>query len=89
MEMASHIEELEPPEYRPKDTKRVSEALDAVMSAWSGGDGEKVTDELQSLGEAIQALPATDETGHLMDHFVEFVEFMGYEIQSGADEDDD
>lgn len=88
-EMASHIEELGPPEYRPKDTKRVSDALDTAMTAWADGDEEKVTDELQILGEAIQVLPDTEETDHLMDHFVELVELMGYEFQPDSDEDDD
>lgn len=88
-EMTSHIGDLRPPEYRPNESKRVSDALDAAMTAWADGDEEKVADELQTLGEAIQVLPETEETDHLMDHFVELVELMGYEIQSDSEEDDD
>ncbi|MEX0796110.1 MAG: serine/threonine-protein kinase [Acidimicrobiia bacterium] len=88
-EMAIHVEELDPPEYRSKDIKRVSDALDAVMSTWADGDEEELTDQLQNLGEAIQDLPDTEETDHLMDHFVELVELMGFELRANSDEDDD
>lgn len=88
-EMAAHVEELDPPEYRPKDMKRVSDALDAVMAKWADGDEKKLTEELENLGKAIQDLPDTEETHHLMDHFVELVELMGFEVQPRSDEDDD
>lgn len=88
-EIAAHLEELDPPEFHPKDVKRTSDALDAVMQEWANGDEEKVAEALQNLGEAIQKLPDSEDTDHLIDHFVELAELMGFEVQSGSDEDDD
>ncbi len=88
-EMTAHVEELDPPEYRPKDTKRVSDALDAVMTKLAYGDEEKLTEELERLGKAIKDLPDTEETDHLMDHFVELAELTGFDVQSGSNDDDD
>ncbi len=88
-QFAAHIENLKPPEYRPSDVKDVSNALAAVMEEWVNGDEDDLREELQNLGEAIQELPDSEETDHLMDHFVELVESMGFEFQTGSDEEDD
>lgn len=86
-EIAAHLEELHPPEYHPKDVKRVSDALDAVMKEWADGDEEELTEEMENLGEAIQKLPDSEDTDHLIDHFVELAELMGVEVRSGSNDD--
>lgn len=88
-QIVAHLEELEPPEFRPKDVKDVTNALDSVMEAWADGDGEVVREALENLGRALQSLPDTEQTDHLMDHFVELAELMGFEIQTDDDEEDD
>jgi hypothetical protein len=87
-EIAAHLEELDPPGYHPKDVKRVFDALDAVMKEWADDDEEEeLTDALERMGEAIQNLPDSEDTDHLMDHFVEIAELMGLEVRSGSDDD--
>jgi serine/threonine-protein kinase len=87
-EIAAHLEELDPPGYHPKDVKRVFDALDAVMKEWADDDEEEeLTDALEKMGEAIQNLPDSEDTDHLMDHFVEIAELMGLEVRSGSDDD--
>lgn len=86
-EIAAHLEELHPSEFHPKDVKRVSDALDAVMKEWADGDEEELTDALEKLGETLQALPDSEDTDHLMDHFVEIAELMGFDVRSHSDDD--
>lgn len=88
-EIEAHLVELTPPDFRPKDVKRVENALAAVMDAWAAGDEEEIANELEAMGEAILQLPETEATNHLMDHFVELAALMGFDVQSEGGEEDD
>ncbi len=52
--------------YRPKGVEDVSDALDAFMEEWADNDEEELRDALENLGEAIQELPVTGHTNHLI-----------------------
>jgi hypothetical protein len=57
------------------------------MKEWADGDEEELTDALEKLGETLQDLPDSEDTDHLMDHFVEIAELMGFDVRSHSDDD--
>ena len=87
-ELEAHIAELSPPTYLPPDIKEISETLDAVMAAWAADDQKSLKKELERLGNQIQGLPETEEAGHLMDHFIELADLMGFDVKRGGGGDD-
>lgn len=87
-ELEAHIAELSPPTYLPPDIKEISETLDAVMVAWAADDQKTLKKELERLGNQIQGLADTEEAGHLMDHFIELADLMGFDVKRGGGDDD-
>lgn len=81
-EIATHLGELSPPTFKPKDVKQVREKLDDLMKTWREGDADKIDERLKKLGEAVDDLAESSEQSHLHDHVVELAGLMGVDFES-------
>lgn len=86
-EIAGLLATLEPPKFKPKDVRRVEDALQAVMREWERGDDEDLIDELEETFDAVGRLENSPEREAAMEMLIHLAELMGFEVEQRSDND--
>ncbi len=73
---------LRPPEFKPKEVRKVEEALVELMEAWSDGDREDIAEELRSTNKAASGLPKSSEREEVLQMVSDLAEIMGFRLQN-------
>jgi serine/threonine protein kinase len=85
-EIRAHLEDLNPPEFKPKEVGEVFDRLDKVMEAWTGGE-DNLNKRLEELLDKVRDLPDSPERDHLEEHVHELADAMGVALDDGDDDD--
>ncbi len=80
--ISSALAALRPPEFKPKEVRKVEEALVELMEAWSDGDREDIAEELRSTNKAASGLPKSPEREELLQMVSDLAEIMGFRLQN-------
>lgn len=88
--MSAALEEMQPPEFRPRDVSRVEDALREVMEGWfDDDDQDQLGRSLERLFERVVELPDSAEREEMVDWSVQLAESMGFEVDGAPDDGDD
>jgi serine/threonine-protein kinase len=86
---------LGPPEFRPRDIRRVEDRLERVMEEWEGDNRDELIRELERAFEEVADLEESQERDELMARLTQLSELMGFRVDQngsgdgdGEDEDD-
>jgi serine/threonine-protein kinase len=74
---------LRPPEFQPKEIRRVEDRLGQVMEAWQDDDREELRRELERTFEAVADLEPSEQQDQLSTRLVELAELMGFDVEQG------
>ena len=85
-EIRAHLEDLNPPEFKPKEVGEVFDRLDKLMEAWTGGE-DNLDKRLEELLDKVRDLPDSPERDHLEEHVYELADAMGVALDDGDDDD--
>ena len=83
---------LGPPEFRPRDIRRVEDRLEHVMEEWDGGNRDELRRELERAFKEVAELEESPERDELTARLTQLSELMGFrvdQIGQGDGEDDD
>jgi hypothetical protein len=72
---------LRPPEFQPKEIRRVEDRLGQVMEAWQDDDREELRRELERTFEAVADLEPSEQQDQLSTRLVELAELMGFDVE--------
>jgi hypothetical protein len=78
---------LQPPDFKPKDVRKVEEALDAVMKKWSDGDMEDIVEKFEDLFEAVTELPRSQERQEITEMVIRLAELMSLDVREESESD--
>lgn len=80
-EISTHLSELQPPDFKPKDVKRVRDRLDDLMRAWNEGN-EGLRDRFKKIFDAIGDLEESPQHEHLLEHARQLADLMGVDLDA-------
>jgi serine/threonine-protein kinase len=88
-EIEALLASLQPPEFKPKDVRRVEDRLRDVMRRWESGDDQEVARELERAFDAVADLESSPERDQLQELFIQLAESMGFQVEQGTQGDED
>jgi len=88
-EMEALLAGMRPPEFHPKEVRRMEGRLRDVEEEWVDGDREDLARDLERAFEEAGDLPDSSEREQMMGMLVELAELMGFEVSQSGGEDDD
>jgi lipoate-protein ligase A len=90
-EIEALLASLSPPEFKPKDVRKVEDRLRDVVRRWENGDDEELARELERAFDAVADLEDSAERDQLNEMFIQLAESMGYQVEqsSQGNEDED
>jgi hypothetical protein len=92
VEVETLLASLQPPQFSPRDVRRIEDRLDRVMEEWENDDREDLMRELERAFEAVADLEQSAERDQLNQLFIQLAGLMGFEVDQGGqggDDDDD
>lgn len=87
-EIRGLLASAEPPDFKPKDVRRVEDRLDEILEEWSKEEPDKLEDRYDKAFEAVGQLPESDLRDRVADGFVRLAEMMGVDLEEISEEDD-
>ncbi len=78
-EIIALLDDLRPPQFKPKEVREVRKALDEVMEKWDEGDTDDVGEKFGDLLEKVGKLTDPEARQRLVDLILELAEIMGVE----------
>ncbi|HUF95215.1 MAG TPA: serine/threonine-protein kinase [Acidimicrobiia bacterium] len=85
-DIRAHLEDLDPPAFKPKEVEEILDRLDKVMEAWAEGE-DNLDKKLEELLAKVGDLPESPERDHLEAHVHELAAAMGIELDDDDDDD--
>ncbi|HEX5695047.1 MAG TPA: hypothetical protein VFZ15_01585, partial [Acidimicrobiia bacterium] len=89
VEIETLLAGLQPPQFSPRDVRRIEDRLDQAMDEWENDDREDLMRELERAFEAVADLEQSAERDELNQLFIQLAELMGFEVDRGQGEEDD
>ena len=80
LETRSLLGALEPPQFKPKDVRRVEDRLDKVMEVWERGNGDDLAGEFEKLLDAVADLDESAQRDELTASLIQLAGVMGLEV---------
>ena len=81
LDTRSLLGELEPPQFKPKDLRRVEDRLDKVMEVWERGNSDDLEEEFENLLEAVADLDESAQRDELTASLIQLAAVMGLEVE--------
>jgi hypothetical protein len=78
---------LRPPDFKPKDVRKVEEALAVVMKKWSDGDMEDIVKKFEDLFDAMTEFPNSPEREEITEMVTRLAELMGLDVREESESD--
>ncbi|MBW3667102.1 MAG: protein kinase, partial [Actinobacteria bacterium] len=82
------LDEMRPPEFKPKEIKDIREGLDKIIEEAAEGDREELGESLEEVFDKIDDLPESEERQRLFDEFVRLAESYGFTVSEREEEGD-
>ena len=80
LETKSLLGALEPPQFKPKDVRRVEDRLDKVMEVWERGNGDDLAGEFEKLLDAVADLDESAQRDELTASLIQLAGVMELEV---------
>ena len=89
VEIETLLASLQPPQFSPRDVRRIEDRLDRVMEEWESDDRDDLMRELERAFEAVSDLEQSADRDQLNQLFIQLAELMGFEVDQGGQGGDD
>jgi len=82
----SLLADLQPPQFKPKDVRRVGDRLDEVMEEWAGDERDDLAGKIERAFDAVADLDESAQRDQLTGWFIQLAELMGVEVDQESAE---
>ncbi|MDP9494843.1 MAG: serine/threonine protein kinase [Actinomycetota bacterium] len=80
LEIRSLLAQLDPPQFKPNEVRRVEDRLEQVMEIWEGSNGDDLAEEFDKVFDAVADLEESAQQEELTASLIQLAALMGLEI---------